>query len=236
MRCALPAASIELATQTRRYVTSRRVTPRYAALRFVTPRYASLRQVLVVFPYESSRKRMSVIVRLPPTLLATVGGGCDVRLYCKGADTTIFELLAKGSKGSSGDEMKKLESILAEWAEIALRTLVFAGREMNDFDAWYHKYEAAREDPAEVQKMKRGAPNEISRLAVEAESNLVLQGATAIEDKLQDGVPELLADLRLAGIKVWMLTGDKVGTAKNIAAACNILPSDANILELTTET
>ena len=78
-------------------------------MRFVTPRYASLRQVLVVFPYESSRKRMSVIVRLPPTLLATVGGGCDVRLYCKGADTTSFELLAKGSTGSSGDEMKKLE-------------------------------------------------------------------------------------------------------------------------------
>ena len=55
---------------------------------------------------------------------------------------------------------------------------------------------------------------------------LTLQGATAIEDKLQDGVPEILADLRAAGIKVWMLTGDKVGTAKNIATACNILPAE----------
>ena len=63
-----------------------------------------------------------------------------------------------------------------------------------------------------------------------------LQGATAIEDKLQDGVPEVLADLRTAGIKVWMLTGDKVGTAKNIATACNILPAGAEVLELTTET
>ena len=48
-------------------------------------------------------------------------------------------------------------------------------------------------------------------------------------------MPEVLADLRLAGIKVWMLTGDKVGTAKNIATACNILPPDARVTELTDE-
>ena len=48
-------------------------------------------------------------------------------------------------------------------------------------------------------------------------------------------MPELLADLRAAGIKIWMLTGDKVGTAINIARACNILPSNADVLEITTE-
>jgi hypothetical protein len=71
---------------------------------------------------------------------------------------------------------------------------------------------------------------------VDLECELTLQGATAIEDKLQGGVPEILADLRIAGIKLWMLTGDKVGTAKNIAMACNILPTSAEVLELTTET
>lgn len=44
------------------------------------------------------------------------------------------------------------------------------------------------------------------------EQNLILIGATAIEDKLQDGVPETIANLMLAGIKVWVLTGDKQGT------------------------
>jgi len=193
-------------------------------------------EVLVVFPYESSRKRMSVVVRLPPALLAALGGGCNVRLYCKGADSTIFSLLAQGSPGTDEESMGKLEEILRDWADIALRTLVFASREMPEFSKWYDDYDSARENPNEVQKMKRGEDNEISRLMDEAECQLVLQGATAIEDKLQDGVPELLADLRKAGVKVWMLTGDKVGTAKNIAYACNILPPDADILEITTET
>lgn len=54
-------------------------------------------EVLVVFPYESSRKRMSVIVRLPDELVALLGGGCPVRLYCKGADSTIIALLEQVS-------------------------------------------------------------------------------------------------------------------------------------------
>ncbi|EKU23250.1 aminophospholipid-transporting p-type atpase [Nannochloropsis gaditana CCMP526] len=55
------------------------------------------------------------------------------------------------------------------------------------------------------------------------ESNFELLGATAIEDKLQEGVPETIHDLTRAGIKVWMLTGDKEETAVNIGVACNLL-------------
>ena len=65
--------------------------------------------------------------------------------------------------------------------------------------------------------MKKGLPNKITEMQAELESSLTLQGSTAIEDKLQEGVPALLAGLRSAGIKIWMLTGDKVGTAINIA-------------------
>ena len=104
------------------------------------------------------------------------------------------------------------------------------------FDTWHKQYREAAETPSEVAKFKAGEPNRITDLQEEAEAMQQLQGATAIEDKLQDGVPEILADLRQAGIKVWMLTGDKVGTAKNIATACNILPPDADVLEITTET
>ena len=192
--------------------------------------------ILEVFPYESSRKRMSVVVRLPPALLAQVGGGPEVRMYCKGADSVVLERLDSNDPLSSAEVCQKMEALLHEWAEVALRTLVWAQRGMPDFKEWHVRYRAASESPAEVAKFKAGKPNAISELQEEAERGLQLQGASAIEDKLQDGVPEVLADLRAAGVKVWMLTGDKVGTAKNIATACNILPPSADVLEITTET
>ena len=52
------------------------------------------------------------------------------------------------------------------------------------------------------------------------ESNLTLLGATAVDDRLQDAVPEVISDLQDANIKVWMLTGDKFETAENIARSC----------------
>ena len=115
------------------------------------------------------------------------------------------------------------------WAEIALRTLVWGKRDLGNYDTWAQKYHQAKNSPEEVAKIKAGLPNAIDSLQDEVECDLTLQGATAIEDKLQDGVPEILSDLRTAGIKIWMLTGDKVGTAKNIATACNILPTDAKV-------
>jgi len=194
--------------------------------------------VLEAFPYESSRKRMSILVRLPPRLLEQVGGGPAVRMYCKGADSVVLERLDPKDALSSPEVCRKMEDLLYDWAEVALRTLVWAQRAMpeSDFEAWHANYRAASESPQEVARFKAGEPNQITALQEEAERGLQLQGATAIEDKLQDGVPEVLADLRSAGVKVWMLTGDKVGTAKNIATACNILPAAADTLELTTET
>ena len=197
-------------------------------------------ELLYAFPYESSRKRMSVIVRLPEELLPVVGGTERVRLYTKGADSVLCDLttgvLDPKAAGSDASHMAALDSLLYEWADIALRTLVFAKRELGDFERWSAEYEIAISDPENVRKAKLREPNRISELQGEVENGLTLQGATAIEDKLQEGVPEILKDLRIAGIKVWMLTGDKVGTAKNIATACNILPSDADTLEITTET
>lgn len=58
------------------------------------------------------------------------------------------------------------------------------------------------------------------------EHSLVLMGGTAIEDKLQEGVPETIATLSKAGIKLWVLTGDKIETAINIGFACNLLQND----------
>lgn len=53
-----------------------------------------------------------------------------------------------------------------------------------------------------------------------------LVGVTAIEDKLQDGVPQTIANLQMAGIKIWVLTGDKQETAINIGYSCQLLTDD----------
>ena len=181
---------------------------------------------------------MSIIVRLPPALLELFGGGSPERLYCKGADSVLLDLLQPGTPGSSTDMTyrKELVGQLNDWADVALRTLVWGKHELPDFATWHAAYTEACQSPEEVTKWKMGKPNKKSDLEDQVECNLTLQGATAIEDQLQDGVPEVLADLRSAGIKVWMLTGDKVGTAKNIATACNILPITADVLEITSDT
>lgn len=63
-------------------------------------------------------------------------------------------------------------------------------------------------------------------LADEVERNLVLIGCTAVEDKLQDNVPEVIADMIESNIKVWMLTGDKLETAENIGFSCKLVQHD----------
>lgn len=60
----------------------------------------------------------------------------------------------------------------------------------------------------------------------EIEQDLLLAGATGIEDKLQDGVPEAIANLIAANIRLWVLTGDKLETAINIGYSCHLLTED----------
>lgn len=64
------------------------------------------------------------------------------------------------------------------------------------------------------------------------EQDLYLIGATAVEDKLQPEVPETIADFLKANIKVWMLTGDKLETAENIAKSCRLIQGDMTVLRL----
>ena len=108
-----------------------------------------------------------------------------MRLYCKGADSVLLELLAAGSPQSDDASMMALDAVLGEWADAALRTLVWARRELPTFEEWNTRYKAAMGDPEQVRKLKAGEPNEILTLQAELECNLELQGATAIEDKLQ---------------------------------------------------
>ena len=65
------------------------------------------------------------------------------------------------------------------------------------------------------------------------ETNLELLGVTAIEDKLQRGVTDAVGSLRAAGIKTWILTGDKTGTAINIGVACSLITPEMELIRLT---
>ena len=64
---------------------------------------------------------------------------------------------------------------------------------------------------------------EMEKVAALIEKDFTLVGSTAIEDKLQDGVPETIKLVKKAGIKLWVLTGDKIETAVNIGYSCGLL-------------
>ena len=72
----------------------------------------------------------------------------------------------------------------------------------------------------------------LDRLYDIIENNLTLIGGTAVEDKLQDKVPETIRELRAAGIKIWVLTGDKLDTAENIGHSCNLLSKEQKLFQL----
>ena len=68
--------------------------------------------------------------------------------------------------------------------------------------------------------------------AIRIEKNLSLLGVTGIEDRLQDGVPDTIAALRHAGMKVWVLTGDKIETAVNIAYSCRLFSPGMSLIQI----
>ncbi|KAL6082724.1 hypothetical protein STEG23_016479, partial [Scotinomys teguina] len=105
-----------------------------------------------------------------------------------------------------------------EFAGEGLRTLAIAYRELDDkyFKVWQEMLEDANTATADRDER-------ISGLYEEIERDLMLLGATAVEDKLQEGVIETVTSLSLANIKIWILTGDKQETAINIGYACNVL-------------
>ena len=117
---------------------------------------------------------------------------------------------------------------LQEFADDGLRTLAVAQRHISEseFKAWHTRFVALCKDPKEIELRREGKPNMITKCMAEIEVKLELLGATAIEDKLQDEVPETIHSLAQAGIKIWVLTGDKQETAINIGFACQLVNRD----------
>lgn len=169
--------------------------------------------ILDELEFNSSRKRMSMILRAPDN---------RILLYCKGADSVIYERL-------SPKQARELRQTTAEhldrFANEGLRTLGIAYRELSEetYQEWQARHRAAA---ASLENREE----RIAESCDEIEQELILLGGTAIEDRLQDGVPEAIALLGEAGIKLWVLTGDKVETAINIGYSCNLLDNNMDVV------
>ncbi|KAG9443296.1 hypothetical protein H6P81_014636 [Aristolochia fimbriata] len=170
--------------------------------------------LLGLHEFDSVRKRMSVVIRFPDN---------SVKVLVKGADSSMLSILSKttdacGSPEHPFDLRQATENHLSEYSSEGLRTLVLASKNLTDeeLEEWQITYEEASTSLSERSVKLR-------QTAALIESNLNLLGATGVEDKLQDGVPETIESLRQAGIKVWVLTGDKQETAISIGLSCKLL-------------
>ncbi|TVY17095.1 Phospholipid-transporting ATPase DNF1 [Lachnellula arida] len=170
-------------------------------------------KVLNQLEFNSTRKRMSAIVRMPNNRIV---------LFCKGADSIIYSRLKKG-------EQPELRQATAEHLEMfareGLRTLCIAQKVLDEeeYQEWNREHELAASAIQDREEKLEAAADLIER-------DLTLLGGTAIEDRLQEGVPDTIALLAEAGIKLWVLTGDKVETAINIGFSCNLLNNDMELV------
>jgi phospholipid-transporting ATPase len=138
---------------------------------------------------------------------------------CKGADSVITERLTIQSKNS--EVFKNTQNFVDDFAEEGLRTLFLAERYIDEstYKKWNEENKAAK---LEINNREE----KVAAVDEKIEIDLELVGSTAIEDKLQDQVADTIQFMKSAGIKVWVLTGDKVETAMNIGVSAGLLDKD----------
>ncbi len=169
--------------------------------------------VLNTLEFNSTRKRMSAIIRMPDG---------KIILFCKGADSVIYSRLRRGEQP---ELRKSTAEHLEMFAREGLRTLCLAQRELSEeeYKVWNAEHDIAA---SAVQDRE----DKLDAVSDKIERELILIGGTAIEDRLQDGVPDAIQLLAQAGIKLWVLTGDKVETAINIGFSCNLLDNAMDLI------
>lgn len=174
-------------------------------------------ELLAVCEFNSTRKRMSTIFRCPDG---------KIRIYCKGADTVILERLHPDNP-----TVESTLQHLEEYASDGLRTLCLAMREVpeDEYRQWQQIFDRA------ATTVGGNRADELDKASELIEKELFLLGATAIEDRLQDGVPDTIHTLQTAGIKVWVLTGDRQETAINIGMSCKLISEDMSLLIINEE-
>ncbi|XP_018422563.1 PREDICTED: probable phospholipid-transporting ATPase IF isoform X1 [Nanorana parkeri] len=168
-------------------------------------------QLLHVLEFDADRRRMSVIVQSPSG---------DKILFTKGAESAILPNVRRG-------EMERTRLHVDEFARKGLRTLCLAYRR---FTA--DEYQEIDQQLQQARRAIHQREQHVADVFNLIEKDLEILGATGVEDKLQDKVQETIEALRLAGIKVWVLTGDKHETAVSVSLSCGHFHRTMNILEL----
>jgi phospholipid-transporting ATPase len=171
--------------------------------------------ILAVNAFNADRKRMSILVRNQTNN--------EYLVLCKGADNIMLPLCEIDTH-----TRKSIEKSLLDLANFGLRTLCIAQKKLTAQAAneWLETFKAAAsslQDRAE----------KLATAAADLEMHMELVGITAIEDRLQDEVPEVIADLAKAKIVLWMLTGDKEETAVNIGRSCNLVLNNTKLFFVT---
>ncbi|KKK26925.1 hypothetical protein ARAM_005735 [Aspergillus rambellii] len=169
-------------------------------------------RILEIFPFTSDSKRMGIIVQFEAggDILDSPKDDCEIWFYQKGADTVMTSIVAANDW---------LDEETANMAREGLRTLVVARKRLSSlqYQEFASKYKHAS---LSLQGRDIGMAKVISEFL---EHDLELLGVTGVEDRLQRDVKPSLELLRNAGVKIWMLTGDKVETARCVAISAKLV-------------
>jgi phospholipid-translocating ATPase len=172
-------------------------------------------RILNVFPFTSETKRMGIIVNFETGVENT--GEDETWFYEKGADTVMTSIV------SANDW---LDEETANMAREGLRTLVVGRRKLSSQQ--YSDFSKAYSQASLSLHAREAAM--ASAIKEHLEKDLELLGVTGVEDKLQVDVKPSLELLRNAGIKIWMLTGDKVETARCVAISAKLVSRGQTII------
>lgn len=173
-------------------------------------------EILHFVKFDSARKRMSIVVR---ETTAKGGENNDVFVYSKGADETILELCRTG-------KIDKTKFHIDGFAQSGLRTLCMAYSQLThqQYTNWHtNSYKPAQENLDQMA---------MNTCLDQLETDLTLLGGTGIEDKLQEDVPKTIKFIRGSGIKLWIITGDKMETAVNIGYSCKLLKKGQSLMRI----
>jgi len=173
-------------------------------------------------PFTSDRKRMSVVVqeKTSKRLLLLTKGADNIMLGNQSNSKSII------TDFSLDTEKENVTNILNLFSKEGLRILVMGQKYLDPIQYldWEKRY-----------KGLRNSGLSLAEISAEIECNLCYVGCSAIEDKLQDGVPDTIANFLRCGIRIWVLTGDKQDTAIEIAKSCKLMNERMHIIDLSTD-
>ena len=176
-------------------------------------------KILQKFDFTSERQCSSIIVEDLKTK--------NIFLYVKGSDKKIFNNLNNYSKKNL---YPKTKDHLDQFAKQGLRTLCYGFKNIpiKEYNNWEKEYKEAKYESM----IKKESSLLLNIIINEMESNLVLLGVSALEDKLQDEVNKDIKRFIESGINFWMITGDKMDTAESIGYSCGIFSEDCEIYKI----